>query len=164
MLSDAEVNALVGARHSDPFASLGMHADAAGALWVRVMLPGAQTVAVHDAETGRRVAAIGLRHADGLFEGVMPRRRRRFDYRLHVQWQSGDSGIYADAYNYGPQIGDQDLHFLGEGSHLRPFEVLGAHALTMGEGRHAVAGRNAEVSREMPHGRIERLPFDEGPS
>ena len=140
MLSDAEVRALVGAHHSDPFAVLGMHADAAGALWIRVLLPGAAAVAVHDAGTGRRVAEIGLRHPEGLFEGVMPRRRKHFDYRLHVQWASGDSGVYADAFAFGPQIGDQDLHYLGEGSHLRPFAVLGAHLQTLGEAQHTVKG------------------------
>ena len=141
LLSDVEVSALVGAHHSDPFAVLGMHADAAGAWWIRVLLPGAATVAVHDARTGQRIAAIGLRHPDGLFEGVLPRRRKRFDYRLHVQWRSGSGGTYADAFSFAPQIGDQDLYFLGEGSHLRPFEVLGAHALTIDEkGRQAVEG------------------------
>ena len=151
MLSDAEVRALTGAHHSDPFAALGMHTDAAGALWVRVMLPGATAVAVHDAGTGRRVAAIELRHPDGFFEGIMPRRRRRFDYRLQVQWASGAVGLYADAFNLGPHISDQDLYFLGEGSHLRPYEVFGAHALTVGEGRHAVEGVRFAVW--APHAR-----------
>ncbi|MBL0122307.1 MAG: 1,4-alpha-glucan branching protein GlgB [Betaproteobacteria bacterium] len=140
LLSDVEVSALVGAHHSDPFAVLGMHADGSGALWIRALLPGAATVAIQDTATGRRIAAIGLRHPDGLFEGIIPRRRKRFDYRLQVQWASGDSGIYADTFSFGPQLRDQDLYFLGEGSHLRPFEVLGAHSLTVGEGRHAVDG------------------------
>ena len=140
MLSDKEVSALVGAHHSDPFAVLGMHTDAAGALWVRALLPGAAAVAVHDTATGRRVAAIGLRHADGLFEGLLPRRRKRFDYRLHVRWASGDSGEYADTFSFAPQIADGDLYFLGEGSHLRPFEVLGAHARSVGERHLAVEG------------------------
>ncbi|MEO8102365.1 MAG: 1,4-alpha-glucan branching protein GlgB [Betaproteobacteria bacterium] len=117
-----------------------MHADAADVLWVRALLPDAITVTVHDAGTGRRVGAMGLRHPGGLFEGVMPRRRKPFDYRLHVQWASGDSGVYADTYAFGPQIGEQDLYFLGEGSHLRPFEVLGAHARTVTQANHAVDG------------------------
>jgi 1,4-alpha-glucan branching enzyme len=37
-------------------------------------------------------------------------------------------------------ISDEDLYFLGEGTHLRPFEVLGAHPMTLGEGAQAVAG------------------------
>ena len=140
MLSDAEVSALVGAHHPDPASVLGMHADTAGALWLRVLLPGADEVVVHDAGTGRLVAAIGMRHADGLFEGPIPRRRKRFDYRLHVRWASGETGVYTDAFSIAPLIGEQDLYFLAEGTHLRPYEVLGAHAVTIGEPAQAVAG------------------------
>ena len=39
-------------------------------------------------------------------------------------------------------IGDADLHYLAEGSHLRPFEVLGAHPVT--EQSWAVARRWAD--------------------
>ncbi len=39
-----------------------------------------------------------------------------------------------------PLISDEDLYYLGEGTHLRPFEVLGAHPMTQGEGAQAVAG------------------------
>ena len=73
MLADSDVQALLQARHPDPFAVLGLHADAAGALWLRVMLPGAlavAAVAVADAagSGGRRVADLALRHPDGVWE------------------------------------------------------------------------------------------------
>jgi 1,4-alpha-glucan branching enzyme len=140
MLTDADLQALLEARHADPFAVLGMHGDADGRLWVRVLLPGAAEVVVHDTATGRRVGALALRHADGFFQAALPRRRRPFDYRLQVRWHAGHAGRYADPYRIGPLIGEQDLYFLGEGSHLRPFEVLGAHPLTLGEGVYAVDG------------------------
>ena len=140
MLSDTDVSALMGARHADPFAVLGMHADGDGVLWVRALLPGAASVTVHDTASGRRVASLVQRHADGLFEGVQPRRRRHFDYRLHVNWKSGGNGIYADAYNFRPLLDEVDLHYLAEGTHLRPFEVLGAHAQVIGDGECAVQG------------------------
>jgi 1,4-alpha-glucan branching enzyme len=132
MLSAADVAALVQARHADPFAVLGLHADAGGALWLRAMLPGATAVAVLDAAGGRRIAALAQRDEAGLWEAVMPRRKKRFDYRLQVQWATGSDGVYADAYAYGALIPDADLHFFGEGSHLRPFTMLGAHALSVG--------------------------------
>ena len=140
MLSDPDLQALLEARHGDPFAVLGMHSDAEGRLWVRALLPGAASVAVHDTKTGKRVAALPLRHADGFFEGEMPRRRAHFDYRLQVAWADGHEGRYADPYRIGPLIGEQDLYYLGEGSHLRPFEVLGAHPMTLGDGVYAVNG------------------------
>jgi 1,4-alpha-glucan branching enzyme len=133
MLSPADASALVEARHADPFAVLGLHADADGALWLRAMLPGASSVSVLDAASGKRIAALALLDAAGLWEAVMPRRKKRFDYRLQVHWASGGSGTYADAYAYGALIPDADLHFFGEGSHLRPFTMLGAHALSIGK-------------------------------
>ena len=151
MLSDADVSALIGAHHADPFAVLGMHGDSGGALWMRAVLPGAASVVVLDAASGRRVSELDLRHAEGLFEGKLPRRRKRFDYRLHVAWETGDTGTYADAFAFGPLIGDDDLHYLSEGTHLRPFEVLGAHLQTVGESDHAIAGVRFAVC--APHAR-----------
>ena len=136
MLSAADVSALVAARHGDPFAVLGLHADAQGGLRLRAMLPGAASVAVLDAKTGKRVTALALRDPAGLWEALIPRRKKRFDYRLHVQWAAGGEGTYADAYAYGALIADADLHYLGEGAHLRPFTMLGAHPLVID----AVAG------------------------
>jgi 1,4-alpha-glucan branching enzyme len=133
MLAPIDVEALVQTRHANPFAALGMHADANGALWVRAMLPGAQQVVVHEASgSGRRVAKLELRHDAGLWEGQLPQRKNRFDYRLQVRWADGSEGRYADAYSFGTLIPDDDLHFFGEGSHLRPFTMLGAHPMSAG--------------------------------
>ncbi len=131
MLAESDVDALVAARHGDPCAVLGLHADAHGTLWLRAMLPGAIAVDGVDAKTRRRVVALQCRHVDGLWEAKIPRRKQRFDYRLRVQWAAGGEGEHADAYAFAPQIADADLHFLGEGSHLRPFTVLGAHAASL---------------------------------
>ena len=135
MLADTDVAALLQARHPDPFAVLGQHADAAGALWQRVMLPGALAVTVlalgrAGASSGQRVSELALRHPDGLWEARLPQRKQRFDYRLQVRWADGSQGVYADAYAFESLIPADDLHFLGEGSHLRPFTVLGAHPIS----------------------------------
>ncbi len=125
MLSEAQVQALVQARHADPFALLGLHTGADGALWMRALLPRAAAVTLHErgdgAVKGRKVATLEQRHADGLWEAKVPRRKKRFDYRLHVRWDDGNEGRYADAYAFGTLIDDADLHYFGEGSHLRPF-------------------------------------------
>ena len=142
MLSDTDVDALVQARHADPFAVLGLHPDAEGALWMRALLPGAAEVTLHEVDRpgsaaqttpGRRIVALQPRHADGVWEARVPRRKNRFDYRLQVRWDDGNEGRYADAYSFGPLIPEADLHFFGEGSHLRPFLMLGAHPLCVNE-------------------------------
>jgi 1,4-alpha-glucan branching enzyme len=141
MLSTTDIQALAEGRHADPFAALGLHADADGDLWVRALLPDAQAVQVLDAKTARRVGGLEQVHEAGIWQALIPRRRKRFDYRLKVQWAAGHESLLADPYAYGPQLSDTDLYFLGEGSHLRPFEVLGAHPRTLGEGGpHRVEG------------------------
>lgn len=131
MLSDDDVRALVGARHDDPFAVLGMRADTRGRWWLRAMLPGARAVRACTADDGRLLAELALRHPDGLWEGELAMRTPT-DYRFEVQWHGGTQGHYADAYACPPLIGDADLHFLAEGTHLRPHEVLGAHVIEPG--------------------------------
>ena len=145
MLPEPDLHALLGARHPDPFAVLGQHADASGTLWQRALLPGATAVTLLDAASGKALMDLPQRHPDGFFEGQVPRRRQRFDYRLQVQWADGHQTVLADAYAHGPLLGEQDLHYLGEGSHLRPFEALGAHPLTLGQGPLAQAGTRFAV-------------------
>ena len=147
MLTDTDLQDLLQSRHPDPFAVLGMHADARGDLWVRAFLPGAAEVVLHDTKSGRRVATLLEREGSGLFEAWLPRRRKAFDYRLRVRWHGGEAEaparawqLMGDPYRYGPLIDDADLHFLAEGTHLRPWQVLGAHALTLGQGVYAIDG------------------------
>jgi 1,4-alpha-glucan branching enzyme len=139
MLSDDDLSALVRARHADPFAVLGMHADPQGRLWVGAMLPMAVAVDVLDA-AGGFVAKLERRAGSDLFEGALAGRGERFEYRLKVRWDSGAEGVYADPYAYGALIADDDLHLLAAGTHVRPYEVLGALPTTLGEGADAVAG------------------------
>lgn len=125
MLDKASAAALLAGRHGDPFAALGLHADG-GRLWLRALLPGAESVQVADAATGKIVCALAQRDAAGLFESAIPRRRKRFGYRLRVRWQSGIEAELADAYAFGPQLSEHDLSLLREGSHPAPYTVLGA--------------------------------------
>ena len=53
MVDDSTLQALREARHGDPFAVLGQHADDEGRLWLRACLPGAQAVQVLDAASGQ---------------------------------------------------------------------------------------------------------------
>lgn len=136
MLTRGDIDALLDGRHGDPFAVLGLHADAAGKLWVRALLPGAETVEVVDAASGRVLIDLPeLR--DGLYEARVPLRRKRFDYRFKVRWRDGGGGrpaedVYADAFAYGPQLSEDDLLAFREGRELRPQRFLGAHSCTIG--------------------------------
>jgi 1,4-alpha-glucan branching enzyme len=131
MLAEADIAALLGARHPDPFAVLGMHADTSGALWIRALLPGAVRVELLDAATGRSLVELASRHPDGFFEACVPRRRKRFDYRLRIAWHSGELSVLADAYAFGLLIPEETLIAYAEGRHLRPAEFLGAHPMVI---------------------------------
>jgi 1,4-alpha-glucan branching enzyme len=124
---DAEVMAVVEARHPDPFSFLGMHSSTRG-LVVRAMLPTAETMAVVDATSGG-VAGVGARlHPDGFFLATLADRRQPFRYRLRASI-GGVEREFADIYSFGPVLGELDLHLLGEGNHLASYRKLGAHCV-----------------------------------
>ncbi|MCP5474872.1 MAG: 1,4-alpha-glucan branching protein GlgB [Rhodanobacteraceae bacterium] len=127
MLDQDQRQALLEARHGDPFAVLGLHADGRGQLWLRALLPGASRVEVQLVPSGQMLAVLNAGE-DGWFEGRIPRRRKRFEYRLAVHWQDDSSGVYADAYAFGALISDAELRALRSGEHPRPYQVLGAHS------------------------------------
>lgn len=133
MLDSRQISDLLRARHSDPFAVLGLHADESGKLWLRAVLPGASQVRAVDAATGKAIVTLaprGLPTEQGFFEAAVPRRKTRFDYRWMVTWQGRENEpeqLLADAYAFGPQLAVADLEALQQGRHGRPYLVLGAH-------------------------------------
>ena len=131
VIAPRAVDALVRGRHADPFAVLGLHPDAQGRLWARALLPQAQSVTLIDAGSGAELVALHRRHADGLFEARVPRRRKHFEYRLRVRWTDGGAQDIADAYSFWPQLDDAELQALRDGRHPRPYTVLGAHLRTL---------------------------------
>ncbi|MFT3956439.1 MAG: 1,4-alpha-glucan branching protein GlgB [Piscinibacter sp.] len=125
MLDLDAVHAVVAGRHGDPFSVLGMHTDEDGRRWLRNFQPGAMQVEAWTVDGSRQLTALSLRHADGFFEGAYPANAST-DYRLHVTWSDGSQGALEDPYRFPPVLGDLDVWLMGEGTHLRPFEVLGA--------------------------------------
>jgi 1,4-alpha-glucan branching enzyme len=106
---------------------LGLHRDAAGQAWVRVMLPGADAVAVLGAHDNRLLGNLIRVHADGVFDGPVALADGDRAYRLRITWPGAVVQLQDDPYRLGPLLGELDVWLLSEGTHLRPFEVLGAH-------------------------------------
>ena len=130
MLLDRDIELIRGASHGDPFSVLGPHADETGALWVHAFLPGAAQVTVMDAAASRPLLFLAQRHADGFFDGRLPDTQHR-DYRLQVCWDDGSRSLVDDPYRFPAVLGELDVWLMAEGSHLRPYEVLGATQRTM---------------------------------
>ncbi|SNS54497.1 1,4-alpha-glucan branching enzyme [Noviherbaspirillum humi] len=115
--------------HADPFSVLGMH-RAPGGLVVRALLPGAVSAALIDARDGSEAAAMPRLPGTDLFAIHLPHRREPFPYRLRMDWGSQVQEM-EDAYRFPPLLGEMDVWLLAEGTHRRPFEVLGAHPRVM---------------------------------
>lgn len=125
-----QFDALANGDHSDPFAILGMHNTEDGKICVRTFQLDAIAVEVMDAETGKAITNLKQVHPAGIFEGNIPRRKEFFAYRLNVSWAAGSLEI-EDPYRFPAILGDLDVWLLGEGTHRRPFEIMGAHPTTM---------------------------------
>jgi 1,4-alpha-glucan branching enzyme len=124
LLDIGTIEAICTACYGDSFAALGMHAN--GALSVRAFLPGATACVVIEQASGRRLAALTLIDARGLFAGIIPRRKKPFTYQLAVSWGEQEV-LLDDPYCFAPILGEMDVWLLAEGTHHRPFEKLGAH-------------------------------------
>ncbi|WP_374673372.1 1,4-alpha-glucan branching protein GlgB [Ideonella sp.] len=132
MLDDTNVQALLAARHGDPFSVLGLHHEDDGQLWLRVIWPSVSAIDVLDARSSRLLTRLKARDPEGFFEAPIPRRHQRFAYRLRLHDAHGALlAEVADAYAFGKLLADADLDLLREGRHPRPYTVLGAHAMTL---------------------------------
>ena len=121
----AEAYAIIEGRHSDPFHYLGLHPES-GKSVVRAFLPDASNVEAVG-EHGE-LARLDRIHDSGLFAGALPNGSKR--YRLRAKF--GDSvAEFEDAYRFPPILSDFDLYLLGEGTHQRLYDKLGAHPLTL---------------------------------
>ncbi len=120
-----DIERICAARHGDPFSVLGPHPQADGSVSVRAFLPDAAKVVVLDAVRGGVRAALALRHADGFFDANI-KAGMPGAYTLGVHWKDGQQSVIDDPYRFAPLLGEMDVWLLGEGTHRRPYEVLGA--------------------------------------
>jgi 1,4-alpha-glucan branching enzyme len=123
--AEADIAAIAGARHADPFAVLGPH-EVAGGHVIRAFVPDADDVTAIDA-AGVCVAELEPR-GGGVFEGRLTRLVDRSAYRLRAR-RGADIWTFRDPYAHGPVLGPMDDYLLVEGTHRRLYERLGAHPM-----------------------------------
>ena len=130
VLPDRDViDQLFSGNSADPFSLLGMHAVDNG-LQVRALLPDASEVWLRDQQTGRRLVQLNCDDERGFFSATVPRRKTPFRYQFDVRWHDHQQ-IVDDPYRFGTLLQDIDSWLLAEGTHLRPYERLGAHLATL---------------------------------
>ncbi len=112
--------------HGDPFSVLGPHREAGDRVSVRAFLPHAREVsAVADRDPGPEQHLESV-HASGLWAGRITLGASG-GYRLRVTDHEGRVHEIEDPYRFPPTLSDYDLHLLGEGTHYRVYDKLGAH-------------------------------------
>jgi 1,4-alpha-glucan branching enzyme len=144
------VEAIVKGTYNDPFAVLGPHSVKVltrNAVAIRGFFPHAAQVTAIPLTPDVPPQPMERIHPDGLFEAVFIGRRLVFPYRLEVSDGGGSARQIEDPYRFPSTLGELDLFLMGEGTHHRPYDKLGAHPTTI-EGvagvRFAVWAPNAQ--------------------
>ena len=117
--------ALLDGLHGDPFSALGLHKQ--GKSWVvTAFVPGADRLWVLTGKVGKADEASPVDGAPGLFTATLA---KKSDYRLRASGH-GAEWEFEDPFRFGPVMGEMDEYLLGEGTHKRLWQVLGAHLIT----------------------------------
>ena len=120
--SDTDLERLLHARHDAPFDVLGLHRTGKVA-WAVTIAPDAEWV---EAVFGRK--SVNLPHLAGpVFAGPVP--NSKFTHRLRATYADGVVHDFDDPYRFGPVLGELDQYLLGEGTHRRLWQALGAHVM-----------------------------------
>jgi len=112
--------------HHDPFEVLGLHTTPTGGQVLRAFLPAAEQVEVD----GVRMARVA---GTDCFELALPA-DQVLEPHPWLRWQDKGKGAWhtlQSPYSFAPQLGELDLHLLGEGRHFEAWKVLGARLKTV---------------------------------
>ncbi len=129
------IEAIVQGTHRDPFGVVGPHIvprrGGGQSVVIRAFVPAAAEVSV--VVQGPETSALPMkqRHPAGFFELEFPDRSTLFPYLLEAADGAGHTRRMEDPYRFPSTLSDYDLHLLGEGTHYRAYEKLGAHAVVL---------------------------------
>ncbi|MGI8658899.1 MAG: 1,4-alpha-glucan branching enzyme, partial [Candidatus Limnocylindria bacterium] len=135
LVPEPESSRLARGEHHDPHLILGTHATPDGTV-VRAFHPDAVGVELRTSNGGDAVLLESI--GNGLWMAAVPGLTPGDAYRLRFRFADGNDWERDDPYRFLPTLGEPDLHLIGEGSHERLWEVLGAHPRTI-EGTAGVA-------------------------
>jgi len=119
--TDDMLGLICAGRHDDPFSVLGPHKHGRTA-YVTAFDPGAAELFA--VQVRKRHPLQAVPNHPGLFHGKITGTK---PYRLAGQTADGIAFDYDDAYRFDSVLGDVDEYLLGEGTHLRLWQALGAH-------------------------------------
>jgi len=122
------IRKIVNGNHADPFSLLGMHLvtdDGTKHVEVRAFLPEAKAAWVVDERT---MSLYPMENAYR-FDFFVARTSEQicFPYRIKIKKYDDTEEEFKDPYSFLPVLTDFDLHLIGEGTHYKKYEKLGAH-------------------------------------
>lgn len=112
----------------DPFAYLGIHQTEPKGVIIRAYLPEAISVTVIDNKS-KPLAQMAKIDDRGFFIALLPSKKTNLSYRLLVEYANTTIEV-EDPYRFQSHFSDLDNWLLSEGTHVRPYEKLGAHLVT----------------------------------
>ncbi|MDE0698008.1 MAG: 1,4-alpha-glucan branching protein GlgB [Boseongicola sp.] len=117
---------------NDLHAVLGIHTNKhTGVTHVATFAANAKRVEMIDRRSGKVLQELDRVGSTDVFSGEVKGRRRPPDYRLRQTYADGHVAEIDDPYRFRDFLGEWDIYFLGEGSHMRLWEALGAHPCTI---------------------------------
>ena len=134
ILEEHEIRRIVQGDHNDPFAILGIHEvsiDGTDGLAIRAFAPRVERARVVELTGPEKIYDMSKVNGMGLFEIVLPKRKRHFKYQLETVDSGGQAHRFYDPYSFPPILGDSDLQSFSAGSHSQVYKNLGAHLMTV---------------------------------
>ncbi len=131
LLAQEAIKAIVEGTYATPFDVLGMNemGPSMPGVVVRSFQPFARRVEVIHRDTAESMEMSCI-HDAGLYELVLPG-HAKFPYRLRMTGHDGHVWEVEDPYRFPIQITDFDMYLIGEGTHYRTYEKMGAHPMTI---------------------------------
>ena len=136
IVREADLTAILKARHAQPHAVLGMHEiewEGKKGVVARAYLENAVSCEVVDylAQPERRYALTQVGQT-GFFEGFIAEHAEVFAYRLRVVKGNGEVRQFYDPYCFLPTLSEDDLYLICQGNDHRLYRKLGSHVRDYG--------------------------------
>lgn len=128
-----QIRKIANNNHADPFSLLGMHLvteEGKKHVEVRAFLPEAKAAWVVD-ERNRLLYPMENTYRFDFFIAKISA-QSLFPYSIKIMKYDGTEEEFNDPYSFGPVLTDFDLHLIGEGTHYKKYEKLGAHVTEIG--------------------------------
>jgi len=126
-LAPSDIQRILAVEHSDPHSVLGAHPALIRGdhgLIVRAFHPDARKAEII---IDRKRIPMQPSEAAGLFWLFLPGREFPLTHSICFHFEDGTAWEADTPYRFMPTLGEQDLHYIGQGKHYELYERLGAH-------------------------------------